>query len=154
MDDYAAGREHFLSIFDQAKSHLGENVALVSLGDLGESKNCDHNPDNPFELFAWSMAAEYLNSFGGPYEVIGGNHDLEGIDEFDTDAKNLQRFLKLHNKPSPQFCRQIAKKTLLLVGLGSTIFREARYTSHEVIIDDEQIRWFEKLLISKPADEG
>ena len=159
LDDYTIGREHFLSIFDSAKSTLGDDrVALVSLGDLGESKNCDHNPDNPFELYAGTTqchatAAEYLNSFGVPYEVIGGNHDLEGIDEFDTDAKNLRRFLKLHNKPTPQFCREIAEKTLL-VGLCSTIFRDATYTSHEVIIDEEQIRWFEELLKSKPADDG
>lgn len=31
--------------------------------------------------------------------------------------------------------RQIAEKTLL-VGLGSTVFRDAKYTSHEVTIDD------------------
>ena len=31
------------------------------------------------------LAAGYLSSFGCPYEVIGGNHDLEGIDEFSTD---------------------------------------------------------------------
>ena len=48
MEDYETGRGHFLSIFDDAKSTLGDDrVALVSLGDLGESKNCDHNPDNP-----------------------------------------------------------------------------------------------------------
>ncbi len=40
-----------------------------------------------------------------------------------------------HNKPTPQFIRQIADKTLLL-GLGSTVFRDAKYTSHEVTIDD------------------
>eukprot|EP00804_Cyclotella_cryptica_P002046 CCRYP_017840-RA/>CCRYP_017840-RA protein AED:0.05 eAED:0.05 QI:185/1/1/1/1/1/4/413/562 len=159
MEDYEIGRQHFVSIFDEAKSTLGQDrVALVSLGDLGESKNCDHNPENPFELFAGTtkchaMAAEYLSSFGVPYEVIGGNHDLEGIDEFDTDAKNLRRFLKLHNKPTPQFCRQVAEKTLL-VGLSSTVFRDAKYTSHEVIIDQDQIRWFEDLVASKPADEG
>ncbi|KAL7484187.1 hypothetical protein ACHAW6_009831 [Cyclotella cf. meneghiniana] len=159
MEDYEIGRQHFVSLFDEAKSTLGQDrVALVSLGDLGESKNCDHNPDNPFELFAGTtichaMAAEYLSSFGVPYEVIGGNHDLEGIDEFDTDAKNLRRFLKLHNKPTPQFCRQVAEKTLL-VGLSSTVFRDAKYTSHEVIIDQDQIRWFEDLVASKPADEG
>ena len=31
--------------------------------------------------------------------------------------------------------RQIADKTLL-VGMGSTVFRSAKYTSHEVTIDD------------------
>jgi hypothetical protein len=159
MEDYEIGRKQILSVIKDAKAKVGDNnVAVVSLGDLGESKNCDHNPDNPFELFAGTtkcheMAADFLGSFGVPYEVIGGNHDLEGIDEFDTDARNLRRFLKCHGKETPQFCREIAEKTLL-VGLCSTIFREARYTSHEVIIDDEQIRWFEELLKSKPAEEG
>ena len=159
MEDYSTGREHIKSIINDAKSKVGnDNVALVSLGDLGESKNCDHNPDNPFELFAGTskchtLAADFLNSFDVPYEVIGGNHDLEGIDEFDSDARNLRSFLKCHDKETPQFCREIAEKTLL-VGLCSTIFREATYTSHEVIIDDDQIRWFEDLLKSKPADEG
>ena len=60
----------------------------MSLGDLGESKSID--PERTAELFAGTtacheMAAEYLRSFGVPYEVIGGNHDLEGIDEFATD---------------------------------------------------------------------
>eukprot|EP00985_Skeletonema_marinoi_P011297 scaffold5359_cov112-Skeletonema_marinoi.AAC.6 len=159
MEDYSIGREHVKSIIKDAKSKVGnDNVALVSLGDLGESKNCDHNPDNPFELFAGTskchtIAADFLGSFDVPYEVIGGNHDLEGIDEFDSDARNLRNFLKCHDKETPQFCREIAEKTLL-VGLCSTIFREATYTSHEVIIDDEQIRWFEDLLKSRPAEDG
>mmetsp|Transcript_16004 Transcript_16004/g.29024 ORF Transcript_16004/g.29024 Transcript_16004/m.29024 type:complete len:611 (-) Transcript_16004:385-2217(-) len=166
MEDYTTGRDHIRAIINDAKTQLGRNhdvdngdgIAMVSLGDLGESKNCDHNPDNPFELFAGTtqchtMAADFFGSFGVPYEVIGGNHDLEGIDEFDSDAKNLNMFLNAHKKETPQFCRQIAEKTLL-VGLGSTVFREAKFTSHEVIIDDDQIQWFEELMKSKPADEG
>ena len=78
MEDYVTGREQWIPIFDDAKSQHG-NVALVSLGDLGESKYCDHNPSNPSELFAGTtlcheMAAEYLSSFDVPYEVVGGNH--------------------------------------------------------------------------------
>jgi 3',5'-cyclic AMP phosphodiesterase CpdA len=159
MEDYEIGREHWLSVFNEAKETAGpDHVALVSLGDLGESKNCDHNAVNPAELFAGTtlchtMAAEYLTSFGVPYEVIGGNHDLEGIDEFKTDAANLHAFLKIHQKPTPHFVREIANRTLL-VGLGSTVFRDARYTSHEVIIDQEQIKWFEQLLEDHPADAG
>mmetsp|Transcript_22097 Transcript_22097/g.44710 ORF Transcript_22097/g.44710 Transcript_22097/m.44710 type:complete len:599 (-) Transcript_22097:281-2077(-) len=156
-DEYQEGHSHWVPIFDRAKKAHG-NAALVSLGDLGESKNCDHNPANPSELFAGTtqcheLAAEFLSSFDIPYEVIGGNHDLEGIDEFRTDQENLEVFMKAHGKPTPQFCRKIADKTLL-VGLGSTIFREAPYTSHEVIIDQKQIDWFEQLLIDHPADEG
>jgi Calcineurin-like phosphoesterase len=157
MDDYIIGRTHFQSIFDQARDAHG-NVAVVSLGDLGESKNCDHNDLLPSELFAGTslcheIAAEYLSSFDVPYEVIGGNHDLEGIDEFATDRQNLEAFLKAHGKPTPHFCREVSEKTVL-IGLGSTVFRDAPFTSHEVIIDDAQIEWFESFLETHPADDG
>lgn len=157
MDEYQEGHDHWVPIFKRGQEAHG-NVAMVSLGDLGESKNCDHNEANPAELFAGTtlcheMAAEFLGSFGVPYEVIGGNHDLEGIDEFRTDKENLDIFMKAHGKPTAQFCREIADKTLM-VGLGSTIFREAPYTSHEVIVDQAQIDWFENLLKEKPADDG
>jgi Calcineurin-like phosphoesterase len=161
MEDYEMGREHWRSVFQDAIQQVGsiDHVALVSLGDLGESKNCEHNPANPSELFAGTslchqIAAEYLGSFDGvPYEVIGGNHDLEGIDEFRTDTANLNAFLQYHNKPTPQFVREVADKTFL-VGLCSTVFRDAKYTSHEVIIDQEQIQWFEHFLTTHPAEEG
>jgi len=157
MEDYEEGKSHWLPIIDEAKSKHG-NVALVSLGDLGESKYCDHNENIPTELFAGTtlcheMAAEYLGSFGVPYEVIGGNHDLEGIDEFDTDEENLQVFLEKHHKETPHFAREISEKTFI-VGLGSTVFRDATFTSHEVIVDDQQLAWFEKFLIDHPADDG
>jgi hypothetical protein len=157
MEDYGVGKSHFMPIFDEAKEKHG-NVALVSLGDLGESKNCDHNPESDSELFAGTtqcheMAAEFLGSFGVPYEVVGGNHDLEGLDEFETDKENLEMYLKAHNKETPQFCRQVADKTLL-VGMGSTLFRDAQYTSHEVTIDQKQIDWFENIVETHKAEDG
>ena len=79
--------------------------------------------------------------------------DLEGIDEFDTDEANLEMFLRVHGKPTPQFKRQIAEKTLL-VGLTSTVFRDAKYTSHEVTIDREQLDWFEQTVKAHPASDG
>jgi len=137
MEDYETGKAQWLPHLKEAQDNHG-NVAMVSLGDLGESKSV--RPAETSELFAGTtechkLAAKYLGSFGVPYEVIGGNHDLEGLDEFDTDKANLDMFLREHNKPNPQFVRQIADKTLL-VGMGSTVFRSAKYTSHEVIIDD------------------
>lgn len=83
MEDYAVGRSHFLPIFEEGKSKHG-NVGLVSLGDLGESKSV--RPEETSELFAGTsechaMAAEFLGSFGVDYDVVGGNHDLEGLDE-------------------------------------------------------------------------
>jgi len=154
MEDYYSGREHFEKIIEEDKAK-GIPVGVCSLGDPGESKAVEPNTS---ELFAGTTrcheaAAEYLGSFGVPYEVVGGNHDLEGIDEFATDEENLAVYLKCHNKETPQFCRQIAEKTLL-VGLGSTVFRDAKYTSHEVTVDDAQIAWFEELVESHPAAEG
>jgi hypothetical protein len=142
MEDYYIGREHFKPILEDAQSR-GVATGLVSLGDLGESKTV--RPEETQELFAGTtecheLANEFLSSFDGVegYEVIGGNHDLEGIDEFATDEGNLEAFLRVHKKPTMQFCKTIAEKTLL-VGLGSTVFRTAKYTSHEVTIDDEQL---------------
>ena len=155
MEDYEVGRAQFIPIFEEAKDKHG-NVALVSLGDLGESKSV--RPQETSELFAGTtecheLAAEFLGSFGVPYEVVGGNHDLEGLDEFSTDKANLEMYLRVHNKPTAHFVREIAEKTLL-VGLGSTVFRDAKYTSHEVTIDDEQIAWFEETLKAHPSSEG
>ena len=79
--------------------------------------------------------------------------DLEGIDEFSTDKANLDMFLSTHKKPTPQFIRQIADKTLL-VGLTSTKFRDAEFTSHEVVIDAEQLQWFEDTVKAHPSSEG
>lgn len=154
MEDYLVGRDHWLRIFDEASCQ--DNMALVSLGDLGESKSV--RPEETNELFAGTtechlMAAEYLRSMGVEYEVVGGNHDLEGIDEFKTDQENLELFLKAHNKPTPQFIRYIAEKTAL-VGLTSTVFRDAKYTSHEVTIDEKQLNWFEEVCKKHPASEG
>mmetsp|Transcript_5713 Transcript_5713/g.16877 ORF Transcript_5713/g.16877 Transcript_5713/m.16877 type:complete len:567 (-) Transcript_5713:38-1738(-) len=145
LDHTFEGREHM-------KSHNPDFI--VSLGDLGESKDCTESK----QLYAgtsecFTLVREYLDGFDVPFDLVGGNHDLEGIDEFKTDAENLEAFMRIHGKPTPQFVREIADKTLL-VGLGSTVFREARYTSHEVIIDDEQIAWFENLLEEHPSAEG
>jgi len=155
MEDYGIGRSHVLPILEDASTR-GVKTALVSVGDLGESKSV--RPEETAELFAGTtacheLAADFLGSFGTDYEVIGGNHDLEGIDEFATDEENLEAFMRIHGKPTPQFSRLIAEKTLL-VGLGSTVFREAKYTSHEVIVDDAQLRWFEDTLKAHPSSDG
>ena len=78
MEDYEIGHSQMVPIFEEAKSKHG-NVALVSLGDLGESKSV--RPKETSELFAGTtechmLAAEFLGSFGVPYEVIGGTKGL------------------------------------------------------------------------------
>jgi hypothetical protein len=151
MEDHYKGREQILRILKDGKE---ANSCVVSLGDLGESKSVDETK----QLYAGTskclqFAREYFDGFKVPFEVIGGNHDLEGIDEFATDAENLEAFLSAFDKPTPYFKRLIARKTLL-VGLSSTIFRDAVYTSHEVYIDDAQVEWFESTIKQCPAEDG
>ena len=59
----------------------------------------------------------------------------------------------LHKKETPQFCSEVADKTLF-VGLGITVIREAVFACHEVTIDQKQINWFENILVTQPAGEG
>ena len=78
FQDHIEAREHFKPIVDEGKK---KNCAVVSLGDLGESKAVEPNTK---ELFAgtsrcFKLAADYLEGYKVPYEVVGGNHDLEGI---------------------------------------------------------------------------
>ena len=151
MEDHIEAREHFRNILSEKPS---PHSCVVSLGDLGESKSVDETK----QLFSgtsacFKLTADYLEGFNVPYEVITGNHDLEGIDEFPSDEANMQAFLKAFNKPTPYFKRLLAHKTLL-IGLSSVKFRDAQYTSHEVYIDPEQLDWFEKTVKECPANEG
>jgi len=150
LDHSFEGRDHFKKIFSETDS----SKFVVSLGDLGESKDCTGSGS----LFAgttecFKLSRDFLDGFGEGFDVVGGNHDLEGIDEFPTDEENLEAYLSILGKKTPQFCHEIAEKTLV-VGLGSTAFRSAKYTSHEVVVDDEQIAWFEDVIAKHPAEEG
>jgi len=142
------GRDHFKAVMKDKP-----NPFLVSLGDLGESKDCTQTK----QLYAgtsdcFKLVREYLDGFEVKYDVVGGNHDLEGIDEFATDQDNLDAYLSILGKETPQFCHQIAPKTIV-VGLGSTCFRDATYTSHEVFIDAAQVKWFEQCIADHPAED-
>lgn len=65
----------------------------------------------------------------------------------------MEAYLSILNKPSPNFLREIAPK-VLLVGLGSVLFRDAPFTSHEVVIDEAQIKWFEQIATTHKAEDG
>ena len=54
LEDYETGRGHFLPIIEDAQRR-GVATALISLGDLGESKSVD--PENTQELFAGARRA-------------------------------------------------------------------------------------------------
>lgn len=132
----------------EAEAFLMEtgNMHVVSLGDLGA-----YGTAGTTKCFA--LAREYLNDFQTPIDLVTGNHDLEGLEEFATDRDNLLAFQEYFDKDTPQFSRVIAEKTLCL-GLSTVRFRDAEGSSHEVFIDSAQMEWFEQQLGQHPAEDG
>lgn len=128
------------------------NCHLVSLGDLGR-KDIRHEPGDAGTTKSFLDAKEFLNGFSLPYDLVTGNHDLEGLDEFDTDESNLEAWMDCFEKPDAYFSKQIGEKTLL-VGLSTVRFRNAPYSSHECHADEEQLAWFEKLIRDHPDEDG
>lgn len=125
---------------------------LISLGDLGR-KDIRHEPGDAGTTKSFIDAKAYLDGFGFPLELVTGNHDLEGMDEFDTDEANLKAWMDCFGKDKPQFCKQVGDRTLLL-GLSTTRFRNAPFSSHEVHVDDEQLKWFVDTVKAHPAEDG
>eukprot|EP00903_Cladosiphon_okamuranus_P022060 g20287.t1 len=122
-----------------------ENLHVVSLGDLGA-----YGSAGTTECF--ELARDYLEGFQAPIDIVSGNHDLEGLGEFATDRENLAAFQAAFDKDTPQFSTVIAEKTLCL-GLSTVRFRDAEGSSHEIFIDEDQMRWFERELASHPAED-
>ncbi|KAA8495588.1 hypothetical protein FVE85_1743 [Porphyridium purpureum] len=122
---------------------------LVSVGDLGAYGIAGTSAS--FEL-----ARDFLRSFGLSYSVVTGNHDLEGLDEFKTDQENLDAWGRVFGPDTdtlttlteglPVFRREIPGSDIVLLGMSTVRFREARGSSHEVYIDDEQLSWFDAQL--------
>ncbi len=128
------------------KDEAGFSRHMVSLGDVGAYGSAGSTE-------SFKLTREWLAGFGYPYDIITGNHDLEGINEFETDAANLACWMEIFEKDTPQFCTEIADK-VLLVGLSTVRFRDARFSSHEVFVDEAQLHWFEDVLKTHPACAG
>ena len=130
FQDHIAGRDHFLkNVLDGGKK---ENACVVSLGDLGESKSVDETKELfAGTSRCLQLARDYLEGYKVsptpasvchalphvpltpfpilpvqvPFEVVGGNHDLEGIDEYPTDKENLEaRHVTSRRLPSHDRC--------------------------------------------------
>lgn len=147
MKDHEEARDTIIHhIENESFLHETSNVHLVSLGDLGAYGSAGTTT-------CFEHAKEYLDGYSIPYSVLAGNHDLEGLDEFTTDEENLSAFCASFGMDTPQFCKEVARKTLL-IGLSTTHFRSAPFSSHEVYIDQKQMIWFEETLASHPAADG
>lgn len=128
------------------------NTYMVSLGDLGR-KDIRHQPGDAGTTLSFEMAKEFFDGFQIPYNLVTGNHDLEGLDEFETDEENLLAWMKCFNLQTPYWKRYIGEKTVLL-GISTVRFRDAPFSSHEVHIDDDQLEWFVQTVKEHPASEG
>jgi len=125
---------------------------LISLGDLGR-KDIRHEPGDAGTSKSFEMAKDFLEGFKLPFDLVTGNHDLEGLDEFETDEENLNAFMNIFEKSTPQFMKKVGERTLF-VGLSTTRFRDAPFSSHEVHISKEQIDWFLNVLQQHPHEKG
>jgi hypothetical protein len=79
MEDCAVSRGHFEPIFAQAKSD-GRGVAVVSLGDVAESRNCGHNPESELELFAgpfWARSGHVPEKLSLPNAIAPSDPPMQ-----------------------------------------------------------------------------
>ena len=111
---------------------------MVQLGDLGAYAA------KPGSQACFNFARGYLHGLSPlPYSLVTGNHDLEGFDDFSSDAENLEAWRRTFGQNHYWAVKQGA---YLLIGLSTVRFRDAPGSCHEVYIDPEQLAWFEETL--------
>lgn len=125
---------------------------MVSLGDLGR-KDIRHEPGDAGTTKSFLDAKLFLDGFTLPYDLVTGNHDLEGLDEFKTDEDNLNAWRNCFGKETSYFSKVIGEKTLL-VGLSTVRFRNSPHSSHECHVDDDQLRWFQDIVEKHQHNDG
>eukprot|EP00899_Mesostigma_viride_P000804 jgi/Mesvir1/10724/Mv13801-RA.2 len=140
LTTFIEGAEQLLKYLLDKDGKPLPNAMVFQLGDLGDY----HARPGSIECF--ETAKSFLDTFkakGVPYQLVTGNHDLEGI-EFDTDAENLEAWRKIFGQHhywvmdlGPAVC----------IGLSTVRFRSAPGSCHEVYIDPDQVNWFRKTLL-------
>jgi hypothetical protein len=125
--------------FERARNQIRElDVgSIICLGDLGSGR--ESGTRNGFEA-----ARSYLASFGPAYFSILGNHDLERVDQFASDAEVVACFGDVFDCERPY--RTVELGAHLGILLSGTGFRDNRGYKHEISIDDEQFAWFRRTL--------
>ena len=129
--------------FERARDQIRalEPEAIICLGDLGSGRKSGTRG-------SFEAARSYLASFGVPSSAILGNHDLERIDQFSSDAEVVQCFTEVFECERPYQCVELGETLGIL--LSSTGFRGNRGYQHEVSIDDAQFAWFRETLEANP----
>jgi hypothetical protein len=141
-------------LLERKRQGVGQlmNCHMVSLGDLGR-KDIRHLPGDAGTTQSFQSAKQFLDGFGLPFDLVTGNHDLEGLDEFDTDEENLNAWMECFDKTTPYFSKQIGERTLL-VGLSTVRFRDSPHSSHECHADEAQLEWFENIVQNHSEKDG
>ena len=80
-------------LFVRSSPRVGKAAAELSVGVVGDL-HIDQRKMKDYEIGhrPTILLLSILGSFGVPYEVIDGNHDLERFKEFAIDEDNLKSF--------------------------------------------------------------
>lgn len=117
-------------------------LRLAQLGDLG-AYEC-----NPGTVACFDTARSYLDSFGLPFALVTGNHDVEAFD-VETDEENVANWRQVFGQRH-YWAADVGPATF--VGLSTVRFRSNAHSVHEVYVDDAQVAWLDALLASLPSD--
>jgi hypothetical protein len=139
-------------LLEQKRNGSAMKSYMVSLGDLGR-KDIRKEQGDAGTTKSFVDAKAFFDGFGLPYDLVTGNHDLEGLYEFDTDEENLKTWMTCFDKSEPYFSRQIGAKTLL-IGMSTVRFRDSPHSSHECHVDDAQLEWFQRVVEEHPHEDG
>jgi hypothetical protein len=100
---------------------------IVQLGDLGTGPTSGSDS-------AFAAARAYLDLFATPYNLITGNHDLEGR-QFASDEENLAAWRAAFGQ-SHYWARDVGP--CVVVGLSTTRHRSNVLSHHEARCPDRQ----------------
>jgi hypothetical protein len=97
-------------LVDTARAGELLDAHVVSLGDLGR-KDIRNEPGDAGTSLCFEEAKAYFDGFAPlPLSIVTGNHDLEGLSEFETDEANLEAWLKAFGLDTPYWSKQARRR--------------------------------------------
>jgi len=133
MGLFHRGRKQLRDCLEQEKHAEGARTHVFQLGDLGAG-DAQPGTEQCFQL-----ARQFMEGFETEWTLVTGNHDLEGFQDFDTDEANLNGWKQVFEQEH-HWVKDIGPA--VCIGLSTTRFRDAEYSSHEVYVDESQRKWF------------
>jgi hypothetical protein len=127
-------RTTLLASREQLKTYNPECV--FSLGDMGGYSHC--GTERSFE-----EGHEFFSGFDVPFYPIIGNHDMECLD-YDSDEMEVRLWGETFHRPCPYYTVDL--DSALAVCLSQTRYRTNWGSAHDVMLDDEQVVWLERVI--------